>query len=300
MLITSTIVICSLAGWYLVLTKYLELKAMLKMRDKHDNHDKLDKHQHTDHLATEDYSQTALYNPDKFVIDQDFLEGKHIPGMGPPPLSNMPFNIPPEVLARMQIDNNSLKNSKSEAKPNVDPAKKSPAAPDTQRRLVCNWACLLHLSGLSLVTGIPFVNIIIPTILWLLKKEQHSYLAKQGREVINFQITLTVIQFMCLGLGAFFIWLFPNTAAGLFAWTKTVRVVFATSMVLPFNIFTAFPFFWGCVMSVRGAVAAYHGVTFQYPYSQQFVFENNSLQATKVSTPPVKRKEPSMQKVNFG
>jgi uncharacterized Tic20 family protein len=314
-LVVSIIVICSLAGWYVVLSKYLELKAMLKIRERQDQQLRQPALQTLDSATadTGSFSQPALYNPTKPFDDREYDHSEHIPGLGPPPLVNMPFSIPPEVIAHLRKETINSNNIQLEDKPTMETHKKTTIAAqeaELDRRSICNWASILHLSGLSLVTGLPFVNIIVPAIFWLMKKEQHSYLAKQGREVINFQITLTLIQFLCLGLGSLFVWLMPQTAAGLFAWTRTVRVIFSTGMLLPCNIFSALPFFWGCIMMVRGAVAAYHGLAFKYPYSQQFLFETKTLGPKIQANQTATRKDPEIQpaaaaavktrKVSFG
>lgn len=51
---------------------------------------------------------------------------------------------------------------------------------------------LLPLSGL-LLAKIPFVGIIAPLVLWLIKKDQSPYLDAVGKEVLNFQINLNVL-----------------------------------------------------------------------------------------------------------
>ena len=52
------------------------------------------------------------------------------------------------------------------------------------------WATFCHLAGLLSLTGIPFAGVIGPLIIWLLKKDQSSFINDQGREAINFQLTL--------------------------------------------------------------------------------------------------------------
>ena len=54
-----------------------------------------------------------------------------------------------------------------------------------------NWAMFIHLSGL-VGYFIPFGNIIAPFILWMMKKDQSSFIDDQGKEAINFQITITI------------------------------------------------------------------------------------------------------------
>lgn len=265
-LLLALVVLCSLGGWYVVLNKYLEMKAMVKGKSN------------------------------KYM--------QHIPGMGPPPLGNVPLNLPPEILQKIHGTPKKLTSEGAMvASTSTSTSTSTSNDQDLQKRTVCNWASIMHLSGLALVTGVPFVNIIIPAILWLIKKEQHPYLLKQGREVINFQITLTFIMFACLGLGAMFIWLFPSAAAGLFAYTRTVRIVFSTSMHMPFNLFTVLPFFWGCTMALKGAVASYNGMAFTYPYSQPFIIPSEPVIERK--EPVAERKEPQLKsplksKITFG
>ena len=51
---------------------------------------------------------------------------------------------------------------------------------------------LCHLLGLALFTGIPFVNVLAPLILWLWKRETHPAVDAHGKEAINFQISMSV------------------------------------------------------------------------------------------------------------
>ena len=54
------------------------------------------------------------------------------------------------------------------------------------------WAMLCHLAGLAGIV-IPFVGGIIGSlVLWLLKKEEHPFIDEQGKEALNFQITLLI------------------------------------------------------------------------------------------------------------
>ncbi len=295
-LITTCVVLCSLGGWYLIVSKYLALKA--KLRDNLSAESVIEAHATIVAAKNVGFNKSPVPTAQHFIPTGDFDTDQHIPGMGPPPLSNLPFNIPPDVLAKLK---HSLQSSVEPGTSNstaaiADQAPNRNVASAAYKRNICNWASIVHLSGLALVTGIPFLNIIFPTVLWLLKKEQHPYLARQGRDVINFQITVTIVQFLCLGLGTVFIWITPNAAAALIAWTKTLRVVFATGMYTPCNLFTVVPFFWGCILALRGAVAAYNGLSFKYPLAQTFIFAGTTpLAANQHSQRVVERKEPQLQ-----
>lgn len=227
----ASLALCNLSAWYVLLTKYLELKHMVK-----------------------DFSKNIP---------------THIPGMGPPPPSDIPFTMPEGLV----IDE--PRTARREPYVSAETPQQPHIRGDVHGRLACNFACILHVSGFALITGIPFLNILVPTILWLWKKEEHVFLDKQGRAVINFQITFTVVQFLVLGLGALCIYLMPNLTARLFSATKVVSIVFSSSMYIPFNIFTLVPFFWGCISMLRGAVAAYNGIDYKYPSAQEFIFANN-------------------------
>ena len=53
------------------------------------------------------------------------------------------------------------------------------------------WAMFCHLSALVGFV-IPFGNIIAPLIIWTLKKDEYPHVNDQGKEAINFQLSITV------------------------------------------------------------------------------------------------------------
>lgn len=63
-----------------------------------------------------------------------------------------------------------------------------------------NMALLCHLLGL-------LTCFIGPLVIWLLKKDEHSFIDSQGKEALNFQISVTLasiaagfLSFLCIGL----------------------------------------------------------------------------------------------------
>lgn len=54
------------------------------------------------------------------------------------------------------------------------------------------WGMLCHLTSLSGYLGVPFGNILGPLIIWLIKKEESSFVDDQGREALNFQISMMI------------------------------------------------------------------------------------------------------------
>jgi uncharacterized Tic20 family protein len=88
------------------------------------------------------------------------------------------------------------------------------------------WLTLLHLSSM-------FCILIVPLLLWSWKKNQSYKIDQHGRQVLNFQITMT----LCLFAAAFLLMIFP--AAFLLAGESTVHaaegfpIILATLLCVP-------------------------------------------------------------------
>lgn len=55
------------------------------------------------------------------------------------------------------------------------------------------WGMVCHLSALAMFTCIPFANILGPLIVWLIKRGDSAFVDDQGKEAVNFQITIALI-----------------------------------------------------------------------------------------------------------
>jgi uncharacterized Tic20 family protein len=62
------------------------------------------------------------------------------------------------------------------------------------------FGMILHLLPLTgfLMPAVPILNIVAPLILWLIKKDSMPFVNDQGKEVLNFQITVSIIIFACM------------------------------------------------------------------------------------------------------
>ena len=72
------------------------------------------------------------------------------------------------------------------------------------------WAMLIHLSGIvgacfaaAMIPG----NLLLPLIMWLIKRDESAFIDDQGKEAVNFQITVTIagvvfflLTFVCIGI----------------------------------------------------------------------------------------------------
>jgi len=73
-----------------------------------------------------------------------------------------------------------------------------PAKPSSSE---CQWAMGCHLIALSgIVLPIPAVNFIGPLVLWLVKRVDSVYIDEQGKESLNFQISLFIYELICIAL----------------------------------------------------------------------------------------------------
>ncbi|HVO32566.1 MAG TPA: DUF4870 domain-containing protein [Elusimicrobiota bacterium] len=61
-----------------------------------------------------------------------------------------------------------------------------------EERSSINWALICHVAGLALYIGIPFGNILVPWMIWWLKKDGDAAVNVQGREAINFNLSFTL------------------------------------------------------------------------------------------------------------
>jgi len=60
---------------------------------------------------------------------------------------------------------------------------------DKQARI---WGMLCHLTALIGMIGIPLGNVLGPLIIWLVKKNTYPFVNAQGRESLNFQLSMTI------------------------------------------------------------------------------------------------------------
>ena len=105
------------------------------------------------------------------------------------------------------------------------------------------WAMGCHLIALVGLLGNGVGFVLGPLIMWLLKREDHPFIDDQGKESLNFQITM-LIAMLVSGL---------------------LTLVFIGFILLfVFGIFmTVFP--------IIGAIKANDGVQYRYPFSIKFI-----------------------------
>ena len=78
---------------------------------------------------------------------------------------------------------------------------------DQDEKQIRMWGMLCHLTALIGFIGIPFGNLLGPLVVWLVKKNDDPFIDEQGRESLNFQISMTIymivaglLWFICIGI----------------------------------------------------------------------------------------------------
>jgi hypothetical protein len=128
-----------------------------------------------------------------------------------------------------------MDNEPQEAQPEGQgPESGGPVEPVTKDEK--NMAMLAHLLGI-------FTSVIVPLIIWLLKKEESKFVEDQAREALNMQLTLLIVYVACSVL-----------------WC----------LVFPIFVLAA-AFVYAVVFGIIAAIRASEGELFRYPITLRLV-----------------------------
>lgn len=119
--------------------------------------------------------------------------------------------------------------------------------PDNDARM---WAMFCHLSGLAgLLPVLPaFGSIVAPLIIWLIKKDEHTFIDEHGKEALNFQISMAL--YAMIGGAVCFI-----TCIGVVLIPFLVGVIYLIDLIF----------------LIIAAVKANNGERYRYPLSIRFI-----------------------------
>jgi uncharacterized Tic20 family protein len=131
-----------------------------------------------------------------------------------PEPSNIPFAQPPEPPAGLSPDNSEKQ-----------------------------FALFVHLSAL-LGFFIPFGNIIAPLVMWQIKKNESAFIDDQGKEAVNFNLTLLLV-----GL----------------ALVLLTLITFGLGALLTVPLGLALCVAW-LIFAILAGIKANEGVAYRYPY----------------------------------
>ncbi|MFC1806062.1 DUF4870 domain-containing protein [Planctomycetota bacterium] len=105
------------------------------------------------------------------------------------------------------------------------------------------WAMFCHLAGLA-SNVMPFGNVIGPLVVWLIKKDVYPMVDDQGKEALNFQITMTLAALVCIPFAFLF-------CTGFF-------------LIMAVHVYSI-------VMAIVAGVKANSGEPYRYPITIRFV-----------------------------
>ncbi len=104
------------------------------------------------------------------------------------------------------------------------------------------WGMACHLSALSGFI-IPFGSILGPLIIWLVKKDEIAFVDDQGKEALNFQISVLIGLLICFILIFIVIGMFMMWALAIYA----------------------------IVMVIIAGIKANNGESYRYPYTLRLI-----------------------------
>jgi len=104
------------------------------------------------------------------------------------------------------------------------------------------WAMLSHLAAFA-VFVFPFGNIIAPLLVWQLKKDLDPYVEHNGKEAVNFQITIALVMLLCMLM--------------MFYW-------------IGFLLLLAVGLYW-LVITIVAGIKANNGEGYRYPWTIRFI-----------------------------
>lgn len=103
-------------------------------------------------------------------------------------------------------------------------------------------ACACHLSGMAGYV-VPFGSIIAPLVIWLMQRESDAFVEDQGREAVNFQISILIYSLASL-----------------------VLMIVVVGFVLIFVLILLH-----IVLMIVAALRAYNGELYRYPLTIRFI-----------------------------
>lgn len=109
------------------------------------------------------------------------------------------------------------------------------------------WAMIAHLSALVGLLGNGIGFILGPLVVWAVKKNMHPFVDEQGKEAINFQLTVIIVGAIAIVL-AF-------TVIGLLVAVPLLIITGILAIVFP----------------IIGGVRANEGVHYRYPFSFRLI-----------------------------
>ncbi|MBW4527027.1 MAG: DUF4870 domain-containing protein [Phormidium tanganyikae FI6-MK23] len=138
------------------------------------------------------------------------------------------------------------------------------------------WGMSCHLSGLLAIlicsfAPIPFLGALFPYIAWRLGRDRHPFIDEQGREAINFQLSMSIYLLVAVISWIFLAFTTCMVAiSGAGSTQNSMGNAFSWLMILGFVAISTFAAFMIAVISFA-AVKANRGQSYRYPFNLRFL-----------------------------
>ena len=139
-------------------------------------------------------------------------------------------------------------------------------APNADER---QWGLFAHLSGMLAYMGVPFGGVLGPLIIYNLNKHDRPFAAEQGRNALNFHLTIGVVMAILLVgiISSYLSFFFTAVSGGKFAEPPVGGIVALFGCLFAFFIVYVYTF----VLTIVGTVKASSGEIYRYPLTFEFV-----------------------------
>lgn len=104
------------------------------------------------------------------------------------------------------------------------------------------WGMLCHLTAFAAFVGIP--SFVGPLVIWLIKKEEYPFVDDQGKESLNFQLSMWIYGLICIPL----------------------IFVFFLGLLLLFALGIA-----GIILVIMASLKANEGIPYRYPFTIRLI-----------------------------
>lgn len=133
------------------------------------------------------------------------------------------------------------------------------------------WGMSCHLAALA-GFAIPFGSILGPLIIWLTQKDKHPFINEQGKESLNFQISMIIygilLMFVILIASMILLYLLAYSSRNAY---PDKSFFYSYPLLISLYIIPIFSIIFVLAMITIAAVKAYNGQFYRYPFNLRFL-----------------------------
>lgn len=146
---------------------------------------------------------------------------------------------------------------------------------------ICIWGMLCHLSALIawillilvVIVGIPLylpINVLAPLIIWRIKKKQYSWVDLQGKESLNFQLSLTFYVLIIVIISLLLVFTSLAITMTSNGTVNYIEIIFRT-LLIGCSSFVLLMMLLQSFVVTCASIKAYRGQYYRYPFTIRFL-----------------------------